>query len=189
MIDSLRAMAIFARVAEAGSFRGAAKLLGVSASVGSHHVSSLEEQLGTPLFYRSTRKVTLTEKGKLLLSPATEMIAAAQTGFAHFVENADAPVGKLNVSLPAVLTSHTILDHLAAFSITHPAIALSLRFTDVREGLIQSGLDLAIRMGQIQGSSLFQRELPTEPRYLTADRRPLRGGWHSRWTIVWHGID
>ena len=184
MIDSLRAMAIFARVAEAGSFRGAAKLLGVSASVVSHHVSSLEEQLGTPLFYRSTRKVPLTEKGKLLLSPATEMIAAAQTGFAHFVENADAPVGKLNVSLPAVLTSHTILDHLAAFSITHPAIALSLRFTDVREGLIQSGLDLAIRMGQIQGSSLFQRELTTEPRYLVAARDYVR----SRDRLV-HPVD
>ena len=108
MIDSLRAMAIFARVAEAGSFRGAAKLLGVSASVVSHHVSSLEEQLGTPLFYRSTRKVTLTEKGKLLLSPATEMIAAAQTGLDNFEENADAPDGKLNVShtVENKVTSH-----------------------------------------------------------------------------------
>lgn len=175
MIESLRAMAIFARVAEAGSFRGAAKQLGVSASVVSHQVSALEAQLGVPLFYRSTRKVSLTEQGKLLLSPATEMIEAAQAGLAHFVENADAPVGKLNVSLPAVLTSHPIMDHLATFAVTHPAIALSLRFTDVRESLIQSGLDLAIRMGQMPDSALSQRQLTIEERYLVAGRKYVRG--------------
>ena len=175
MIDSLRAMAIFARVAESGSFRGAAKQLGVSASVVSHQVSTLEAQLGVPLFYRSTRKVSLTEQGKLLLNPATEMIEAAQAGLAHFVENADAPVGKLNVSLPAVLTSHTIMDHLATFAVSHPAIALSLRFTDVRESLIQSGLDLAIRMGQMPNSALSQRQLTQEPRYLVAGRNYVLG--------------
>ncbi|MEO1662609.1 MAG: LysR family transcriptional regulator [Pseudomonadota bacterium] len=175
MIESLRAMAIFARVAESGSFRGAAKQLGVSASVVSHQVSALEAQLGVPLFYRSTRKVSLTEQGKLLLNPATDMIEAAQAGLAHFVENADAPVGKLNVSLPAVLTSHTIMDHLATFAVRHPAIALSLRFTDVRESLIQSGLDLAIRMGQMPNSALSQRQLTQEPRYLVAGRDYVLG--------------
>lgn len=175
MIESLRAMAIFARVAELGSFRGAAKQLGVSASVVSHQVSALEAQLGTPLFYRSTRKVSLTESGKLLLSPANEMIEAAQAGLAHFVENADEPVGKLNVSLPAVLTSHAIMEHLAAFAVAHPAIALSLRFTDVREGIIQSGLDLAIRMGQMPDSALSQRQLTKENRYLVAGRDYVRG--------------
>ncbi|MEL6416677.1 MAG: LysR family transcriptional regulator [Pseudomonadota bacterium] len=174
MIESLRAMAIFARVAESGSFRGAAKQLGVSASVVSHQISALESQLGVPLFYRSTRKVSLTEHGKLLLSPATEMIDAAQAGLAHFVENADAPVGKLNVSLPAVLTSHPVVDHLASFAVTHPAIALSLRFTDVRESLIQSGLDLAIRMGQMPDSALSQRQLTIEERYLVAGRDYVR---------------
>ncbi len=175
MLESLRAMAIFARVAESGSFRGAAKQLGVSASVVSHQVSALEAQLGVPLLYRSTRKVSLTEQGKLLLNPATEMIEAAQAGLAHFVENADAPVGKLNVSLPAVLTSHAIMDHLATFAVSHPAIALSLRFTDVRESLIQSGLDLAIRMGQMPDSALSQRQLTTEPRYLVAGRNYVLG--------------
>lgn len=170
MIESLRAMAIFARVAELGSFRGAAKQLGVSASVVSHQINVLEAQLGAPLFYRSTRKVSLTESGKLLLSPANEMIEAAQAGLAHFVENADEPVGKLNVSLPAVLTSHAIMDHLATFAVAHPAIALSLRFTDVREGIIQSGLDLAIRMGPMPDSALSQRQLAKEERYLVAGR-------------------
>ena len=175
MIESLRAMAIFARVAETGSFRGAAKQLGVSASVVSHQVSALEAQLGVPLFYRSTRKVSLTEQGKLLLNPATEMVEAAQAGLAHFVENADAPVGKLNVSLPAVLTCHPIMDQLATFAVTHPAIALSLRFTDVRDSLIQSGLDLAIRMGQMPDSALSQRQLTIEDRYLVAGRNYVRG--------------
>lgn len=168
MIDKLRAIAIFARVAEAGSFRGAAKRLGVSASVVSHHVSALEEQLGAPLFYRTTRKVTVTEQGKLLLPRATEMLEAAEAGLAHFVENADAPVGKLNVSLPAVLTSHSIMDHLAAFAIAYPAIALSLRFSDVRENLVQSGSDLAVRMGEMKDIPLSKRKLTIEPRYLVA---------------------
>ena len=170
MIDSLRAMAIFAQVAETGSFRAAAKLLGVSASVVSHQVSALEDKLGAPLFYRSTRKVSLTEQGRILLGSAIEMMNAAQEGLARFVDKADAPVGKLVVSIPAVLTSHVILDHLAAFSIKHPAIALSLRFTDVRENLIEAGLDLAIRMGEVSDTSNPKRRLTIEPRYLVATR-------------------
>jgi DNA-binding transcriptional LysR family regulator len=170
MIESLRAMAIFVRVAEAGTFRGAANTLGLSPSVISHQVSMLEEQLGAPLFYRSTRKVTLTEQGKTLLHSATAMLSAAQTGLSHFVDDADAPVGKLNISLPAVLTSHVILDHLAQFSTKHPSIALSLRFSDTRENLIASGLDLAIRMGQTTDPSGSRRTLAMEPRYLVASR-------------------
>lgn len=170
MIDNLRAIAIFAHVAETGSFRGAAKALGISASVVSHNVNVLEEHLGVPLFYRSTRKVTLTHKGQHLLGPAREMLEAAQSGLAQFIELADAPVGTLKVSLPAVLTSHPIVDHLAAFSKSHPSIALSLRFSDVRENIIDAGLDLAIRMGHMDVSTLSQRHLVTEARYLIASR-------------------
>jgi len=102
------------------------------------------------------------------------MIEAGQAGSARFLQNADAPVGKLNVALPAVLTSHPIMEHLAAFAVTHPAIALSLRFTDIRESLIQSGLDLAIRMGQMPDSALSQRQLTIEERYLVAGRDYVR---------------
>jgi len=85
MIESLRAMAIFARVAVSGSFRGAAKQLGVSDSVVSHNISALQAQLGVPTFYRSTRVVSLTEPGKLPLNPPIELTEAAQAGVAHFV--------------------------------------------------------------------------------------------------------
>lgn len=71
MIDQLRAMAIFQVVAELGSFRGAARKLNLSPSVISHHITQLEEQLGLPLLYRSTRRMSLTDAG-------TELLAASR---------------------------------------------------------------------------------------------------------------
>ena len=80
MIDQIRSMAIFAKVAEAGSFRGAARLLGLSPSVVSQHISNLETRLGLPLIYRSTRNFSLTPDGARLLSSAQKMVAAAEEG-------------------------------------------------------------------------------------------------------------
>jgi len=73
MIDQLRTMAIFQTVAELGSFRQAAKSLNLSPSVISHHISKLEEQLGTPLLYRSTRRMSVTDAGSELLGASQRM--------------------------------------------------------------------------------------------------------------------
>ncbi|MEM7762540.1 MAG: LysR family transcriptional regulator [Pseudomonadota bacterium] len=170
MLEDLRPMAIFANVAEAGSFRGAARLLSISPSVVSHHIGALEERLGVALFYRSTRRVTLTEDGEKLLVHARRMAEAAQAGLSDFVQHADSPVGTLNVALPAALSAHPIVPLIATFSTTYPGIALNLEFSDQRRDLIASGMDVAIRMGELTESADFQQDLSTEPRLLVASK-------------------
>ena len=78
MLDQLRALAVFAKVADLGSFRAAARALGLSPSVVSHHVRELEARLALPLVHRSTRRLALTPDGELLVAEARAMVDAAE---------------------------------------------------------------------------------------------------------------
>ena len=94
MIDELRAIAVFAKTVEAGSFRAAARELSLSPSVVSHHVSQLEDKLGVALLYRSTRRLSLTHDGEKLFHHAKEMLASAENGFDAIAKRANEPTGK-----------------------------------------------------------------------------------------------
>jgi DNA-binding transcriptional LysR family regulator len=89
MLDQLRAIAVFQKVAEIGSFRGAAKALGLSPSVVSHHVSNLEDHLGKALLYRTTRRLSLTDAGAKLSQAADVMMSAAEVGLASVISDED----------------------------------------------------------------------------------------------------
>ena len=104
MIDELRAMAIFAETVKQGSFRGAAKVLHLSPSVISHHVSTLEKKVGTALIYRSTRKLSLTHEGEVLYKHASIMLEQAQTGLSKIIPDTLEPTGKLTITMPSVLS-------------------------------------------------------------------------------------
>ena len=80
MIEHLRHMAIFARVVDEGSFRAAAKAIGLAPSRVSETVSDLENFLGVTLLYRTTRKIALTNEGRMFYARATEMLRSAETG-------------------------------------------------------------------------------------------------------------
>lgn len=168
MFDQLRAMAIFAKVAEAGSFRGAARLVSLSPSVVSQQVSALEQRLGVALIYQSTRSFSLTSDGEQLLTSAQAMISAAEEGLSHFSSLSSEPVGVLRVTIPAILTATPIVDSLAAFADAYPGIALHLSFSDSRRDVIRDGFDLAIRMGWLKDSSLKAKKLGEASRRLVA---------------------
>ena len=117
MLDQLRQIAIFAKTVDHGSFRGAARSLRLSPSVVSHHVTQLEKRLGTPLLYRSTRKLSVTPDGERLLSAAQDMIEAAETGLQDVSNQSHQPSGVLRVTVPAVLTQSRLTNQMAAFAI------------------------------------------------------------------------
>lgn len=159
MIDELRAMAIFARTVETGSFRAAAKQLALSPSVVSHHISQLEQRLGVTLLYRTTRQLKLTEDGERLFAAAGQMISAAQQGLNDISAQSSEPSGQLRVSLPALLARSPIIKHLAEFAQLYPKVSLQLSFTDLQQDLLKEGIDLAIRVGNLQDSSLKSKRL------------------------------
>ncbi len=152
IIDQLRQMAIFSKVIDHGSFRGAAKELRLSPSVVSHHISDLESHLGVTLLYRSTRKLKLTLDGERLLSAVRNMLGAVEEEFLNISGTAKQPSGELKITIPSSLSQSPFTDAIGKFSQLYPRIHLLLDYSDTRRELVGNGIDLAFRMG-IDGSS------------------------------------
>jgi len=159
MIDELRQIAIFAMTVKEGSFRAAGQALNLSPSVISHHVGQLERRLGTPLLYRSTRKLSLTEDGRILLNAAHTMLEAAETGLRNVSREDKDLSGTLRLAVPALLTQSDLFSHIADFSNKHLQVKLIVDCTDTHRNIIADGYDLAITPGPIKSSSLKSRKL------------------------------
>ncbi|WP_417259403.1 LysR family transcriptional regulator [Celeribacter sp.] len=168
MIDEIRAIAIFSKVAETGSFRGAARILGLSPSVVSQHIANLETRLGAPLIYRSTRNFSLTHDGAKLLESAQRMVAAAEEGLTVFSDQAAGPVGVLHVTMPQLLNTGIMIRALTSFTNRYPGIALRLSFSDAPSNLIRDGIDIAFRIGEVKDGSLKSRRIGDIARCMVA---------------------
>jgi DNA-binding transcriptional LysR family regulator len=168
MIDQLKSMAIFAAVVDEGSFRGAAKILNLSPANVSIHIKKLEAQIGAPLLYRSTRRVTLTQDGKSFYQSAKAMLTAARDGLDQFAQRANTPLTDLRVAIPETLSSNPIIKKIAAFTKNHTGIRLNLMSTDQQQSLIGEGHDVAIRMGFFKASDLKSKRIGSDTRILVA---------------------
>ena len=166
MIEHLRHIAIFARVVDEGSFRAAAKAIGLAPSRVSETVSDLENFLGVTLLHRTTRKIALTNEGRMFYARAAEMLRSAETGLNELNALALAPVGALRVSMPAFMSSSSLATAIAEFIRRHPQVALSLSFTDARMDLLEDGFDVNIRAGWLDDSSMMSRKLGESDRAL-----------------------
>lgn len=189
MLDHLKALAVFATTVEHGSFRKAARILGLSPSVISHHISALEARLGTALLYRTTRKLALTSDGERLLASARDMVRAAEHGFDAVT--GDSPRGALRMTAPAVLIETRFARDVAAFSRTNPGVAISIDFTEQRRDLLKDGLDLAIRIGALDDSSLKVKKLATmhrvliaSPAYIASKPKPRTVADLASWNLL-----
>ncbi|UWQ19300.1 LysR family transcriptional regulator [Jannaschia sp. M317] len=168
MIDHLKHMAVFARVVDKGSFRAAARDIGVAPSRVSQTITDLESYLGTTLLYRTTRKLALTGEGRTLYRRVTEMLRSAEAGFNEINANTQEPVGALRVSVPAFLAISDLSTAMAAFIKRYPNVALSLFYSDRRVEIIENGFDLAIKAGSLSDSAMMSRKLGSIPRALVA---------------------
>ena len=122
MIDDLRSMAVFATVVAEGSFRGAADRLGLSPSVISHHVSRLEKRLDCALLYRSTRRLSLTDDGRVFHASCARALEAAEEGL-NSVAHRQTEVGRAPARGCArpVLSNGPFVDDVLAFAEAFPA--------------------------------------------------------------------
>ncbi len=168
MIEHLRHMAIFARVVDEGSFRGAAKAIGLAPSRVSETVSELETYLGVTLLYRTTRKIALTNEGRMFYARVAEMLRSAENGLNELNALSLEPVGALRVSLPAYMSTSTLATAIAEFVRRHPLVALSISFTDARMDLLEDGFDVNFRAGWLDDSSMMSRKLGESARALVA---------------------
>lgn len=191
MIDELRTMAIFAEVIKFGSFRAAAKSLNLSPSVVSYHISQLEEKLGAALIYRSTRKLSLTDKGQVFYHHVLDMLASAQMGLNQIADSKTGLSGKIKITMPTALLNSPFSQKLVNFSQENPNVTLDLTYTDEQENLIANGIDLAIRAGEMPDSALkskrigeIERVLVCSPEYYAKHPTPIAPQNLVYWTWV-----
>ncbi len=193
MIDDIRYLIVFAKVAEAGSFSLGADALGLTTATTSAHVSRLERRLGTALLYRNTRKLSLTQDGAAVLETAKGMLALYASGLAGFKAHGAPGREALRVALPAALVEGPFMQALAAFIIAHPEIDISLRCRDSPEDIIGESIDLAFRTGDLADSSLKARWVFDLQRQVVAAGSLLAGcavpGHPSGWSgLPWIGL-
>lgn len=158
-LERLTGIVAFARAASYGSFSAAAQSLSVSPSAISKTIQRLERQLGLRLFTRTTRSLVLTPEGRELHERALELLRAAD----DLVQSAQAarsePAGTLKIAAPLPIGARLLAPALPAFRRRHPQLKVDLRLSDRFVNLVEEGIDVAIRIGELADSSLLSRRL------------------------------
>ena len=158
-MDGLDLLRAFREVAARGSFSRAAITLGMSKANVSKYVAQLEERFGVRLLNRSTRSVSLTDAGQLLLersTPLMEMIELTQT---ELQEHAGTPRGRLRVTAPHGLSQGKLPALIGEFMSIYPDVHVSLHLSNRVIDLVEEGVDIALRLGRIRDESLIVRRL------------------------------
>jgi DNA-binding transcriptional LysR family regulator len=159
MSDKLRSMEVFAAAATAGSFAGAAQVLGISAVMVGKHVQTLEQQLGARLIERSTRRQTLTEIGLAYLERCRDVLASVAAAD-HVAENLRAePQGRLRISAPATYGEHRLTPVIADYAARYPRVQIDLVLSNRVIDMAEEGIDVAIRSGALTDSDVIARPL------------------------------
>jgi DNA-binding transcriptional LysR family regulator len=178
-LPDFEAWAIFAKVAEKGSFSQAAEELGLAKTTVSKAVSRLEERMRTTLLHRTTRKLSLTESGRLSLDRAQRILADGVAIEAGILEEAAIPRGLVRFACTAGFGEEALAPVLPAFLQAYPDIEVDLCLTEERVDIVALGFDLAIQLGGSADSSLrtsrlfsMQRPLLAAPSLLERYGRP-----------------
>jgi DNA-binding transcriptional LysR family regulator len=167
-MDSLNAMEVFVRVVQSGSFSEAARALSLTPSAVSKQVSRLEDRLGARLINRTTRRLGLTEEGTAFFDRAQRILADVSEAEQAVTHLHGAPRGTLKLNAPVVFGRMHIAPLIPAFLQQHREVRLDFTVNDRFVDLLEEGLDLVIRIGELKDSSLIARRLATNRRVVVA---------------------
>jgi DNA-binding transcriptional LysR family regulator len=171
----LNALAVFAKVVEAGSFSEAARRLKMPISTVSRRVSELEDQLGVRLIERSTRNLRLTDLGAEVLELAVRSAELSET-VESIVSNRRADVsGTIRLSAMPSLSDTLLTPLVIAFQASYPNVRVQILVTERMVDLIVEGIDLAFRLGPLKDSRLVPRRILTYRHRLVASPSYLKG--------------
>ncbi len=180
-MDRLTEMEAFATVVDQGGFTDAAKKMGISKSAVSKHVSALEARLGARLLNRTTRRVSPTEIGLAYYDRARRVLNDAGEADALVTAMQSAPSGLLRISVATDFGVNLLSPILGDFLLEYPDITVNMVLNNRYVELISEGFDMAIRIGELEDSSLRARKLTetsnrmiASPSYFQKHGRPMR---------------
>jgi LysR family transcriptional regulator, regulator for bpeEF and oprC len=210
-MEALDDLSVFLAVADGEGFSAAARKLGVTTAGASKSVLRLEQRLGARLFTRTTRRVSLTDTGMRLHTSARPLVEAMHELLSGLADEQAGPLaGSVRISLPVSYGHSMVVPLLARFSAEHAELRLDIRLSDQVVNLVEDGIDIAVRIGDLPDSSLVATEvqrttwvLCASPEYLAAHGTPRdmedlkshrcigfvmpRSGRIHPWRFVWKG--
>ncbi|MEH2257103.1 LysR family transcriptional regulator [Nostoc sp.] len=173
-MDDLNAVLVFLKVAEQGGFVAAARSLDLPKSTVSVKVNELEQRLKVRLFHRTTRRVSLTEEGRLYYENCLPILDALHDGDDAIASLQGHPQGIMRVTATVLFVQSIIAPNLPEFLLTYPDIQVILHATTEYKDIVKEGYDLAIRIGELHDSSLIVRRISTDRMKLFASATYLK---------------
>jgi DNA-binding transcriptional LysR family regulator len=175
-MDTLELIRTFREVAQRGSFSAAARTLDLSRPNVSKYVAELETRVGVRLLNRTTRNVSLTDAGSLLLERSTPLMEMIDLTRAELQGRALVPSGRLRLTAPHGLAQTGLPGLLGEFMREYPAVTLSLHLDNRVTDMVDEGIDIALRVGRIGDDNLIVRKLQAVPFVVAASP----GYWAER---------
>ncbi len=158
----------FAAVVETGSFTLAGKKLLISTAQVSRQINALEKRLSTKLFYRTTRKVSPTEEGQLFYHQCRNILDGLDEAERSMTNLKGRPQGKINLTAPVTYGERHIIPLISDFLLRYPEVEINVHLSNQRVDLVEEGFDLAIRLGNLDDSTLVAKKISSRQHFLCA---------------------
>lgn len=200
-METINGLIEFIYVVESGSFSQASRTLKVSKSHISKQVQRLENNLQVSLLNRTTRKLTLTDPGKLLYEKSRHLLNDLESIYAQVTQKQKEPTGTIKISVAGAFAEEFLSECFSSFLKIYQKVRIELHFSERFVDLVEEGYDLAIRYGNLKDSTLISKKLAARqeficasPEYISKHGRPLKpkdlknhqclAGTNSKWTFL-----
>ncbi|QKV62656.1 LysR family transcriptional regulator [Pseudomonas sp. 43A] len=158
-MDLFQSMSVYVKVVEAGSMTAAALQCDMSTTMVGNHLRALEQRLGVQLLQRTTRRQRLTEFGSVYYQRCLDVLGLVADSERLAEQALDEPRGLLRITAPLTFGVERLAPALSEFSLQYPQVKLDVVLTNSRPDLLESGLDVAFRLGHFEESNLIARPL------------------------------
>ncbi len=173
-MDKITEYLVFVRVDEDGGCCAAARTLYLTPSAISKQIARLEDRLGIRLINRTTRRLGLTDEGRSFYERCVVILADIDEAEESLMRNSDSPRGKLHINTGVAFGRNQIIPLIPAFLKRYPEIEINITMTDSLVDLVEEGVDVAIRFGFLQDSTLIVRHLADSKRAICASPEYLQ---------------